>query len=332
LTRPGEAIFNDAGGLVEGNQPFQVAWIDSDLQREQLIAIAAKHQAALAEYGRPLVFEGNRHSIWSEEVASAVIADNTGTHKAFGLLGEAVRIGPPTTLKLTDQTGRNVLCVADSSSIESVLATWLPTAVAEVRSRLGAAPEIVYFEGRRNEGAEFSLSKWLTEVGIIDRVIHPRDCLVEINRLMAMLTARNDSPDEYPPVFVVIAELERFRDLRQDESFGFSLDSSETVSGGASLQKLLSDGPPIGIHVVITCNSSETLTRWLPRTSQHDLELRIVGRISANDSAQLIDTPEASSLAPASMYMYDDADGRLEKFRLCEIPEVQRVKKWLGNW
>ncbi len=27
LSRPGEAIYNDAGGLVEGNSPFQVAWL-----------------------------------------------------------------------------------------------------------------------------------------------------------------------------------------------------------------------------------------------------------------------------------------------------------------
>ncbi len=29
ISRPGEAIYNDAGGLVEGNQPFQVAWLSS---------------------------------------------------------------------------------------------------------------------------------------------------------------------------------------------------------------------------------------------------------------------------------------------------------------
>jgi S-DNA-T family DNA segregation ATPase FtsK/SpoIIIE len=33
LTRPGEAIYNDANGLVEGNHPFQVVWLD-DSQRE----------------------------------------------------------------------------------------------------------------------------------------------------------------------------------------------------------------------------------------------------------------------------------------------------------
>ena len=33
LSRPGEAIYNDAGGLVEGNSPFQVAWLP-DAKRE----------------------------------------------------------------------------------------------------------------------------------------------------------------------------------------------------------------------------------------------------------------------------------------------------------
>src|SRR5438270_4463054 len=30
LSRPGEAIYNDANGLVEGNNPFQVVWLSDD--------------------------------------------------------------------------------------------------------------------------------------------------------------------------------------------------------------------------------------------------------------------------------------------------------------
>ncbi len=33
LTRPGEAIYNDANGLFEGNHPFQVAWLPDDEAR-----------------------------------------------------------------------------------------------------------------------------------------------------------------------------------------------------------------------------------------------------------------------------------------------------------
>src|SRR5438874_13586928 len=36
LSRPGEAIYNDANGLVEGNNPFQVVWL-SDERREEYL-------------------------------------------------------------------------------------------------------------------------------------------------------------------------------------------------------------------------------------------------------------------------------------------------------
>ena len=36
LTRPGEAIYNDANGMIEGNNLFQVVWL-SDEQREEYL-------------------------------------------------------------------------------------------------------------------------------------------------------------------------------------------------------------------------------------------------------------------------------------------------------
>src|SRR5438270_943175 len=40
LSRPGEAIYNDANGLVEGNNPFQVVWLDDEKREEYLQGIA----------------------------------------------------------------------------------------------------------------------------------------------------------------------------------------------------------------------------------------------------------------------------------------------------
>src|SRR5207302_8766921 len=42
LSRPGEAIYNDAGGLVEANSPFQVAWLSDDKRERYLNAIKQK--------------------------------------------------------------------------------------------------------------------------------------------------------------------------------------------------------------------------------------------------------------------------------------------------
>src|SRR4029077_8284308 len=36
LSRPGEAIYNDANGLVEGNNPFQIVWLDEERREEYL--------------------------------------------------------------------------------------------------------------------------------------------------------------------------------------------------------------------------------------------------------------------------------------------------------
>src|SRR5215510_2936689 len=64
LSRPGEAIYNDANGLVQGNHPFQIVGL-SDEKREGYLnglqelsreRIAAK---AIAAPPPPIVFEGN---------------------------------------------------------------------------------------------------------------------------------------------------------------------------------------------------------------------------------------------------------------------------------
>src|SRR5205085_11079805 len=36
LSRPGEAIYNDANGLVEGNNPFQVVWLPEKRREDYL--------------------------------------------------------------------------------------------------------------------------------------------------------------------------------------------------------------------------------------------------------------------------------------------------------
>ena len=60
LSRPGEAIYNDANGLVEGNNPFQVVWL-ADERREQYLDAhpRAGPTASTVAAEAPVVFEGN---------------------------------------------------------------------------------------------------------------------------------------------------------------------------------------------------------------------------------------------------------------------------------
>src|SRR4029450_8599796 len=59
LSRPGEGIYNDAAGAVEGNSPFQVVWLpdnERDSWLDEVYHLAEEHGAL---NDGPIVFEGN---------------------------------------------------------------------------------------------------------------------------------------------------------------------------------------------------------------------------------------------------------------------------------
>lgn len=323
ISRPGEAIYNDAGGLVEGNQPFQVAWLTSTRHRELLEEISNRDQSYADPSSPPVVFEGNRPCRWTPALAEAC---DDGSGRLRGLLGESVEIGPPLAVELSRNAGRNILLITPPESRGPIVASLLAN-LTKADSRL----EVVYFDGARTDDAP-SLAPWLSEASVPARMVKFRDSEAEMQALSQLVADRGDDADDVAPTLVVIDPLERFRDLRQDESFNFSLDApSGGVSGGAALQNVLRDGPPANVFVLMVCGSAETLSRWLPRQSQHDLELRILGQMNQSDSSLLIDSPMAADLSAATMLLYDDADGRINKFRQCDLPDAEAVKQWLGH-
>src|SRR5688572_31237226 len=59
LSRPGEAIYNDQGGLVEGNSPFQVAWLSDERKDKYLAYVRKLADTRGVRFPGPIVFEGN---------------------------------------------------------------------------------------------------------------------------------------------------------------------------------------------------------------------------------------------------------------------------------
>lgn len=326
ISRPGEAIYNDASGLVEGNQPFQVAWLENSRHREILKSVAARDEQESRNMPPPVVFEGNRPTTWSSGLAQAA-AEFGQKEELSGLLGESVEIGPPVAVSLSRDAGRNILLVSKDDSRATCLASVVSGFIQCVRDL-----ELVYFDGVRVDDGE-PLAPWFESAGIDAKVVKQRDCeseMISIAKTVAQRIEADDSVD-HQPMIIVIDPIERFRDLRQDEAISFSLDSAGVDTGSSALQDVLRDGPSVGVWVIATCGNMETVTRWLPRKSQHDFELRILGQMNQSDSSFLIDSPAASDLSAATMLMYDSADGRVTKFRQCALPEPDDVKSWLNE-
>jgi len=80
LSRPGEVIYNDQGGLVEGNSPFQVAWLPDERREKYLERVRTRetggrngHPAAIVRCrGRPVSTSGSPSRTRGSPVSSSM--------------------------------------------------------------------------------------------------------------------------------------------------------------------------------------------------------------------------------------------------------------------
>src|SRR5262249_18277023 len=118
LTRPGEAIYNDANGMVEGNNFFQVVWLSDDRREEYLTAIQELNRKANRPPSSQIVFEGNLPAeIRKNHLLAQLIQTPTWPEapKAdYAWLGEAIAIKDPTAAVFRPQSGSNLLIVGQN--------------------------------------------------------------------------------------------------------------------------------------------------------------------------------------------------------------------------
>ena len=91
--------------------------------------------------------------------------------------------------------------------------------------------------------------------------------------------------------------------------------------------------PPQGIHLFVTVDTFNNVNRFFGRKALSEFEMRVLFQMSANDSAALADTPQASTLGMHRALLYNDQQGTLETFRPYALPDrgwIDEVGKSLG--
>ena len=155
----------------------------------------------------------------------------------------------------------------------------------------------------------------------------------DLEMLMAELDAEltRRSADDHgahaAACFLVVHELQKFKKLRHEEDFSFSADDAKAPAPGAVFDRLIREGPGVGMHVIATCDSYNSLARALSRKAISEFELRVLFQMSANDSATLCDSPKASDLGLHRALLHNGQMGLLETFRPYATPEAA----WLGE-
>jgi S-DNA-T family DNA segregation ATPase FtsK/SpoIIIE len=336
LTRPGEAIYNDANGMMEGNNLFQVVWLSDERREKYLERIQEMRREQNIQKPPPIVFEGNlpaevrKNPLLNDLLAKTEWPAAPKADSAW--LGDAISIKDPTSVVFRPQSGSNVLIVGQND--EAALAMMIMGAIGLASQHPPAGPQACRFYLLDGSPVDSALSG---QLGRLKEVLpHPvtnvtwRDLGATYTGLAAEIKRRQEaSSDDQAPVYIFIYDIQRFRDLRKsDDDFGYSrYDEDKPLPPSKLFADVLRDGPPVGIHTIIWCDSVNNMNRTLDRQGMKEFENRILFQMSANDSSTLIDTPAGSKLGENRALYYSEEANRIEKFRPYGIPEIE----WLED-
>ncbi len=355
LSRPGEAIYNDANGLFEGNHPFQVVWLPDHEREHYLQRLSALATARQLQLPPAIVFEGNTAADPSKnELLRACLQQPqpTGPAAPRVWLGAAVAIKDPACAVFRRQGGNNLLIVGQQEQMAlGMLANCIVSLAAELCGRPVAAageppsfnrdptgsapsqddpaaedpsPQFFVLDGQRPESPAAGFWNRLAKQLPVDLRVAAANAGGDIIRELSGEVDRRlqSGASDARPLFLVIYNLARFRELRKTEEYSFSLDDGPSSSSlDKQFNMLLREGPNFGVHALIWCDNFTNLNRWIDRNAMHDLSLRVLFQMSAGDSANLMDTPEASRLGIHRAILYNEEQGEFEKFRPYGLPD-----------
>ncbi|MGO9598952.1 MAG: FtsK/SpoIIIE domain-containing protein [Isosphaeraceae bacterium] len=330
LTRPGEAIYNDANGLIEGNNLFQVVWL-SDEQREGYLRdiqqlARDRHRPPVS----PLVFEGNLPAVPTKNPLLGTLLealawpDPPRFEQAW--LGDAIAIKDPTSAVFRPQSGSNLLIVGqnDEAALAMLIMAGLSIAVQHPPRASGLKFHLL--DGSPVDSAlSGELAKLERYIPHPVKNVHLRELTKVIGEIASEVELRRDADAlDQAPIYLLIYDIQRFRDLRKgDDDFGFSSSFGEDkpVSAAKSFLTILKDGPVVGVHTIVWCDSVNNLNRTFDRQGLREFELRVLFQMSANDSSALFDSPAAAKLGPNRALFYSEEENRIEKFRPYGLPD-----------
>lgn len=349
LERPGEAIYNAANGLIEGNNLFQTAWLPDDEHDDwlrELIQFAQEREHAPSR--SLVVFEGNAPARLTENDLLAAAIAGEGVVGAPGTesvaptawLGEPVAMRPSVGARFVRQAGSNLLIVGRNDETATAL---IAAAALSLAAHFSPDPDdrIAPIQLLDYGAADGSRAGYLRElaqrlagyVGYGRRRQLPG--MIEV--LHAEVTRRSTLDEEgmapiCSPIFLVVFGLQRARDLHYDEMMAYRRGDEEEGPSAPEPSELfrtiVHDGPEVGVHTLMWCNTIPGLERAMDRRTQREIAMRVGMQMSSDDSVGLIDTPAASRLGPYRAILYNEDEGRLVKFRpygLLEPDDLARM-------
>jgi hypothetical protein len=349
LSRPGEAIYNDVGGRVAGNSPFQTAWLSDSCRDSYLSRVTELARDKQVSREPPVVFEGGVPADITENRPLAECLEREAPAAEVSApriwLGAPVTMKAPTAVVLRRQSGANVLIVGQRDEVAmNLMAAALVGLAAQLPRRSlqfvildGSGPQtgVSRASSPRFEGGTPSTRASFgnpsppdsPHAGAFARLasvlphtcrLVPRRSVQEVIAELAEEAGKREQANQHdaPTVILAIYGLQQYRVLRRrEDAFGLSLDDKAEPRPDVQFSELLREGPSVGIHVLAWADTLSTLERTVDRQTLREFDHRVLFQMSAADSSNLVDSPIANQLGLHRALLYSEEQGGLEKFR-----------------
>ena len=325
LSRPGEAIYNDSAGKVEGNSPFQIVWLDEGIREKELAKI---NELYSGEPRDMIVYEGNTPIQLQDNAAFTKIKANAPSAiplVSSAWLGAAMAIKEDTSATFRQATANNLLIIGQQEEVTtSLIATSMLSLDAQYPSD---HLRMTVFDGTHGDATHASLIPEIVEHVLCNahlvkssEVEHTMQTMYDELKLRLEEGAQGKSTH-----FLVVNGLHRFRNLRRNEDdYGFSMSDEEKQKTPAQVfAELIKEGPALGMHVIVTTDTLTNLNRSVDRQGLREFDLRVLLQMGNNDSSNLIDSTAAAKLGLHRALLYSEEAGTIEPFRPYSMPVVR---------
>ncbi|RCW19803.1 FtsK/SpoIIIE family protein [Ciceribacter lividus] len=317
LSRPGEAIYNDKGGLLEGNRQFQVALFESSARKAQLAKLLEFAEQENWDGDPPRIFEGHESAAIKtcSPLRHFVAGKRSSTLKTW--LGEPVSLDDPVSASFAPQAGRNMLVISrDEAQGTNVILSSLASMAAQLTPR-DLKLHIVDLTTADAAWADFpeALRDAMPHAISICGRHGMRELLLELRNEVIVrhkkADARSDTASEFGQRTVLaIIGAHRARDLRQDDeptSIFAEPDADAAPSAALCLKEIVAEGPDVGMHTLLWLDSYANFERIFDRRVLSEFGVRVSASLPERDSQTLYDSLVAAQIdRPNRMVKYDD--------------------------
>jgi len=236
LNRPGEAIYNDLNGRLEGNNRFQVFWLGDEDREAYLKVIREMADESLSFADRtPIIFDGDLPSRLENNKELINFIENptwpvfVQGYKVRAWLGEPIEIKPHASVTFRRQSRSNLVVIGQDDYEKDAIGILMSAIIslAAQQDSQSATFSIINFTDVDTPWHNLPLSL-IESLPHKVQVVKRRESVKLIEEIAMEIESRYKQPDvSFPSRYFVIIGLHRAYDLRRGDNNRFSSSYSD---------------------------------------------------------------------------------------------------------